>query len=156
MSDKQKPVIIIPKEQAVFRLDGNGVWWHIDGEKFSNPKIIDYFHSMIQKDEGGFFLEQEHEHYIDKVYFSCEDTALFVFGIIKGDRPTLCLNTGKKFPLDPEKLMLKNDSLYIEDGNDLIKFNERAMFALADYMEDTDGQYVMVIDGERTVIPGKD
>jgi len=67
MANEQKPVMIIPKEKAVFRLDKNGVW-HIGDEKFTNKKIINYFHSMIKKDKDGYFLEQEHKHFIEKVY----------------------------------------------------------------------------------------
>jgi hypothetical protein len=63
MANEQKPVMIIPKEKAVFRLDKNGIW-HSGDEKFTNKKIIHYFHSMFKKDKDGYFLGQEHKHYI--------------------------------------------------------------------------------------------
>ena len=153
MANEQKPVINIPKEKAVFSLDKNGIW-HSDDEKFTNNKIINYFHSLIKKDKDGYFLEQEHKHFIERVYFRYEDTALFVFRIYKGDDGLiLCLNTGKKIKLDPEKLFVKNDNLYIRNDEDLIKLNANALLALADYMDDVDDQYVINIDGKRRLIP---
>jgi len=130
MANEQKPVMIIPKEKAVFRLDKNGVW-HIDDEKFTNKKIINYFHSMIKKDKDGYFLEQKHKHFIE----------------------ILCLNTGENIKLEPEKLLMKNDNLYIQNDEDLIKLNANALFSLADYMDDVDDQYVINIDGKRYLIP---
>jgi len=153
MTNEPKPVKIIPREKAVFRLDKNGNW-RSDNEKFKNQKIISYFHSLIKKDRDGFFLEQEHEHFIERVYFPYEDTALFVNRIIESDGLILCTNTGKHIALDPEKLFIKNDDLYLQSGEDLIKFNENALLALAGYMDDVeDDQYVIHLDGKRYLIP---
>jgi hypothetical protein len=155
MADEKKPVMIIPKEKAVFRLDKNGVWY-VDDEKFTNQKIINYFHSLIKKDKDGYFLEQEHRNFIEKVYFPYEDTPLFVFRIVKGDHGlTLHLNTGKQIKLDPEKLLMKNDNLYIRNDEDLVKLNDNAVLSLADYMDDAGDQYVINIDGKRHLIPIK-
>lgn len=151
MANEPKPVRIIPKEKAVFRLDKNGNW-RADDEKFTNQKIIRYFHSLIKKDKDGFFLEQEHEHFIDKVYFPYEDTALFVNRIIAGGGLILCTNTGRQIELDPEKLLIKNDDLYVQNGEDLIKFNQNALLALAGYMDDVGDQFVINIGGKRHVI----
>ena len=152
MANKPKPVRIIPREKAVFRLDKNGDW-RADNEKFRNPKIISYFHSLIKKDQDGFFLEQEHPHHIEKVYFPYEDTALFVNRILEGDGLILCTNTGKQIKLEPENLFIKNDDLYYRSGEDLIKFNENALLSLAAYLDDADDQFVINIDGKRHPIP---
>jgi hypothetical protein len=153
MTNEQKPVMTIPKEEAVFRLDKNGVWYS-HNEKFTNKKIIAYFHSMIKKDKDGYFLGQEHKHYIEKVYFPYEETPLFVFRIIKTDDGLfLRLNTGEKIKLDPAKLFVRNDNLYFQNDEDLIKFNEYALITFADYLDDTDDQYVINIDGNRYPIP---
>jgi len=152
MTNQQKPVKIIPKENAIFRLDKNGVW-HIEGEKFTNPKIINYFHSIIKRDKDGWFLEQEHEHFIEKVYFPYEDTPLFVFHIVRNRELLLCLNTGEKMPLDPEKLFMKDDNLYIRNNEDIIRLSAEAMQTLAEYITDADGQYVIDIVGKKHLIP---
>ncbi len=102
---------------------------------------------------NGYYLEQEHEHFLEKVYFPYEDTPLFVFRIIKRDGLVLCLNTGEKIKLDPEKLLTRNDTLYIQNHGDLIKLNANAMLSLADYMDDVDDQYVIDLDGKRHLIP---
>ena len=153
MTAEPKPVRVIPKEKAVFRLDKHGNW-HGDDGKFTNQKIIKYFHSHIKQDKDGFFLEQEHQHYIEKVYFPYEDTALFVNRIIEEDGPIMCINTGEQIPLDPQKLFIKNDDLYFQNSAALIKFNENALLSLAAYMDEADDEFVIVIDGKRQIIPG--
>jgi hypothetical protein len=152
MGNKTKKVVVIPKENAVFRLDKNGDWYHGD-RKFENRKIIEYFHSMIKRDRNGYYLEQEHRDFIEKVYFPYEETALFVFRVIDEDGVILVLNTGEKVKLDPKALLVKNDRLFLRRGDEMIKFREEAMFALADHMEEADGRYVIRIEGEKRVIP---
>jgi hypothetical protein len=152
MANEPKPVRIIPREKAVFSLDKNGNW-RSDGEKFRNQRIINYFHALIKKDADGFFLEQEHEDFIDKVYFPYEDTAFFVNRVIERDGLILCTNTGKQIELDPEKLLIRNDDLYFQNGEDLIKFKENALLALAGYMDDMNDQFFIHIDGKRYLIP---
>jgi len=147
MGNKAKKVVVIPREEAVFRLDKNGVWYHGD-RTFENRKIIEYFHSMIEKDENGYCLKQEHRDLVEKVYFPYEDTALFVFRVISEDGPVVVLNTGKKVKLDPEQLFLKNDHLYLRCGDEIVKFTEEAMFALADDMEEVDGRYLIRFQGK--------
>jgi hypothetical protein len=152
MGDESKPVMTVPKEKAVFWLDKHGSW-HTDEGKFTNRNIIRYFHSMIRKDEGGYFLEQEREEVIEKVYFSYEDTALFVFGIVEENGPAVRLNTGERLRLEPDQLFVRDDTLYLRRGEEIIKFNQDSMLALSDRMSFADEQYVIEIDGKRRVIP---
>jgi len=84
MKEKIKE-IVVPREDAVFWLDGNG-FWHNREEKFTHRKIINYFHSSIRKDKKGYYLFQVHPGYREKVYFPYEDTALFVFEVVRDDR----------------------------------------------------------------------
>jgi len=156
MAEDTKPVVVIPKEEAVFRLDAEGVWHNAD-QKFENRKIIDYFHSMIRRDDDGFFLEQEHAHFIERVYFPYEETALFVFRVSGSGGSTLHLNTGQEIRLDPGELFVRNDRLYLRHRKDLIKFSEEAAFALADMMdEEPGGRYVIHWEGKRRVVPRRD
>ena len=155
MGNESKPVATIPKEEAVFRLDKNGVWYHGD-RKFENRKIIEYFHSMIKKDENGYFLKQEHRDFIEKVYFPYEETALFVFQVIAKDSLILVLNTGEKVRLEPEQLFIKNDHLYLRHDDQIAKFTEEAMFSLADAMEEEDGRYLIRFEGKEYPIPRGD
>ena len=155
MPNDPKPVRIIPKENAVFSLDKHGNWLS-DGEKFTNQRIIRYFHSRIKRDQDGYFLEQEHRHYIEKVYFPYEDTALFVTRIVEKDGLILCTNTGAQMTLDPEKLFIKNEDLYLQNGADRIKFTENALMAIAGYMDEEGNQLVIHIDGKRHIIPKRE
>jgi hypothetical protein len=152
MADEPKSVVTIPREKAVFWLDRHGNW-HTDEGKFTNRNIIRYFHSMIRKDEGGYFLRQERGHVVEKVYFSYEETALFVFRVDEEDGPVLCLNTGERFRLDPEQLFVKGDLLYVRRNDEIVKFTQNGMMALSDRIELQDGRYVIRIGDRKRTIP---
>jgi hypothetical protein len=144
---------IIPKEEAIFWLDAHG-FWHTAQGKFENQKIINHFHSSIRRDDDGYYLEQEHAHYREKVYFRYEDTALFVFHVQKGDPPLLVLNTGRQELIKPKKLYINGESLYIRLGNERVKFSENALLSIAEYLEDDDeGQYFIRVKGRRYRVP---
>ena len=126
--------IVIGKDEAVFWLDKNGCWNNENG-KFRHNKIIRYFHSCIQRDRHGYFLYQENENYVEKVYFPYEDQALFVFDVIEQDDVTLALNTKQRIKLKPRKLFINNDCLYMQMGEEIIKFAEHGLVKIARYLE---------------------
>ena len=150
MTDQLKE-IVIEKEDAVFRMDANGQWHNQHG-RFQHKKVIEYFHTCIQKDEQGFYLTQERDNCIEKVYFSYEETAYFVFDVIAGDDITLVLNTRKRLQLDLDALCIKNDNLYVHLGEDIIKFTDRSMMKIAAFMEDREDGYDFVFHGKRVPI----
>lgn len=132
--------IVIPKDQAVFWLDRNGRWCNQFGE-FQHKKIIDFFHSSIGKDKDGYFVGQMRENLREKVYFHCEDGALFVFDVIKDQDIVLTLNTGKKIKLKPKKLWIRDDSLYMQERGEQVKFTERSLMKISDLIEFNENQY---------------
>ena len=154
MSRRALPEHVIPKEEAIFWLDGRGLW-HTAKGKFENTNIINHFHSCIRKDAEGYYLRQEHRAYREKVYFHYEDTALFVIHILKNDDIILVLNTGKKVKLKPRKLFVKGESLYMMAGDEMIKFTEEALLRITDHMEDEAGQYSIRVKGRKYKIPQK-
>lgn len=134
--------IEITRDEAVFRLDGNGCWHNSDG-KFRHKKIIDYFHTSIQRDQKGYHLCQAHDKYIEKVYFPYEDKALFVFDVIENGDIMLVLNTKKRTRLKPKKLFIENDNLYMQLGNEVIKFAEQGLMKIASFLEEEgDGLFI--------------
>ena len=149
---KQLKEIVISKDRAVFWLDSNGRWHNIHGE-FEHRKIIDFFHSSIRKDNDGYYVTQTTESYKEKVYFRYEDTALFVFNIIKNKDIYLLLNTKKQIKLNPEELFIKDDSLYTKDGEELVKFTEQSMIKISKYMENDNDRYFIKINDKRYVTP---
>jgi hypothetical protein len=151
MSKKLKE-IVIPKENAAFWLDRFGRW-HSEHGRFENRKIIGFFHSSIRKDRNGYHLAQSYRGTREKVYFPHEDTALFVFGVVKGEDITLILNTGKRVRLKPRRLFISEDSLYMWHGEDRIKFTEHALIRIADLLEYEGIQYFMRAKGRRYRIP---
>ncbi|MFC1863274.1 MFS transporter permease [Thermodesulfobacteriota bacterium] len=152
MTKKKLEELVIPKEKAVFWLDKHG-FWHTEMGKFENRKIIEQFHSSIKMDGDGYYLEQEHRHYREKVYFPYEDTALFIFHVLKGDEIILVLNTGRRVKLKPRRLFIKGDFLYMYLGKERIKFAEMALITVSDYMEDKDGRFFINVNGRRYLIP---
>ena len=145
---QQKHEVVIPKENAVFWMDDRGRWHNEHGE-FEHAKIINYFHSSIRKDEQGFYLTQERDDIIEKVYFPYEETAFFVFDVLKGDDILLVLNTQKKMKLQPDHLFVKNDQLYMDDGIELIKFSERGILKISDMIKFEDNRYYINVNGKQ-------
>lgn len=147
--------VIISKQDAVFWLDKKGRWCNQHGP-FEHKKIIDHFHASIRKDEKGYFLSQGNTDYLEKVYFRYEDTALFVFDVIEQNGHIyLVCNTRRKFKLQPDKLFIKNDNLYIQEDDDLVKFSERALIQISKYIQDEGRQYFIRLGEEKYLIKEK-
>lgn len=152
--DELKEIVVSP-EEATFWLDRWGYWCNAHG-RFKHKKIIDYFHAAIARDEKGYFVAQVNGDCREKVYFRYEDTALFVFDIRLDDGPTLVLNTRRHVMLDPDALFIRNDYLYMRQGDDLIKFNERSMLKISTLFEHDGDTCFITIGGERKAIPDRD
>ena len=150
MSKKLKEWVIA-KEDAVFWLDKNGDW-HNEHGKFQHKKIIDYFHSAIKKDKDGYYLSQERDNFREKVYFPHEDSALFVFDVIKADDVILVLNTKRRVKLKPRNFFIKEDSLYMTDGDEILKFAEQALMKISKLLEYEDDRYFIRVKGRRYAI----
>lgn len=152
MTTKNLKINVIPKEKAVFWLDKNGRWQNKDGP-FEHGKIISFFHSSIKKDKDGYYLSQDLGTHIEKVYFKYEETAFFVFNVIKKEEEIiLVLNTKQKIRLEPEKLFIKDDCLYMQAGTELIKFNDYSMVKLSDIFEFNDEKCFIKIKNHRYLI----
>ena len=150
MTDQPRE-IVIEKEDAVFHMDANGCWHNQHG-RFQHKKVIDYFHGCIRKDRHGFYLSQQKDDCLEKVYFPYEETAYFVFDVVVAETITLVLNTKKRLELDSDALCIKDDCLYVYDGEDLVKFTDRSMMKLAAYMEENEDGLVLVFNQKRSAI----
>jgi len=142
---------VITKEDAVFWLDKNGDWHNKHG-KFQHKKIINYFHSAIKRDKDGYYLSQERDNFREKVYFHYEDSALFVFDVIKAEDLILELNTKRRIKLKPRKLSIKEDSLYMTEGDEIIKFAEQGLMKISDLLEYENDLYFIRVKGRRYAI----
>lgn len=141
-----QPVKIIPKEAAVFWMDKNGDWNNEHG-KFEHPKIIRYFNAAIQKDENGYFVHQLTEEYEEKVYFSYEDTALFVVDISLEDKIFFRLNNTRTIDFDTGQLFVSEDNLYFQTPEHRVKFTPRALLKISNFLEEKHGQLFFTING---------
>ncbi|MFP4532996.1 MAG: MFS transporter permease [Desulfobacterales bacterium] len=155
---KEIKEIIIPKEDAVFWLDSRGYWRNAGG-RFRKKKIVDHFHAAISRDQNGYFLyQQKDEGIYEKVYFPYEDTALFVFDVIfetsdPAPEITLVLNTGRKLSLNPRQLYTQSDGLYLKEGEETIKFTERALMKLSNILDEKAGQFYIHAGGRAHPVP---
>ena len=145
---KKLKKIVIPKDKAVFWLDRNGCWRNQHG-KFEHKKIIDYFHASIRKDKDGYYVGQTIENCREKVYFHYEDTALFVFDVIRNKDITLILNTGKQIKLTPRKLEIKADNLYLRVGDERIKFAEKSLIKISDLIKCVEDQFFIRVHNRK-------
>jgi len=143
--NREMKEVIIPKEEAVFWMDENGRWHNQHGP-FQHHKIVNYFHTSICRDRNGYYLTQEYDNIREKVYFPYVETPLFVFDIIRKDETILVLNTKKQVPLDPEKLFIKDDHLFMKLGDECIKFTDQALIKLSDCIKEKDGQTVFQLN----------
>ena len=145
---------VIPREAAVFRMDGNGVW-HNEHGPFEHPRIIGYFNRSIRKDARGYFVSQDLEGTEERVYFPYEETAVFAVDIKKGNPVTLTLNTGSKISLVPANLYIENDALFLDPPDHLIKFNQQALAKMTAMFTETRRGLALTIDSDQFVIPEK-
>lgn len=148
----EKEIRIIPRENAVFWMDGNGVW-HNEHGPFEHPRIISYFNRSIQKDGQGYFVGQEIEGKEERVYFPFRETAIFVVDIRKGDPPGLVLNTGGRIPLDPAGIYIENDGLFLETPDHLVKFNPQALAKMTGFFTETPQGLALSVNGIPHPVP---
>ena len=157
----EKKQIIIPREDSVFWMDQNGIW-HNEHGRFEHPKIIQHFNRSIQKDDQGYFLSQtmdgSEEGVEEKVYFPCEDTVVFVVDFIvkdKGDTLDLVLNIGEKQCLEPGGLFIRDDSLFVQTRDHLIKFNQQSLVKMSSLLDETDQGLALTLGSQVYIIPEK-
>lgn len=141
------PEMTIPREKAVFWMDGLGRWCNRHG-KFEHKRIIDHFNHSIRRDQDGYFVTQVRGDIREKVYFPYEETPLFVIRIVKDDPIALVLNTGETISLEPARLFVKADHLYQRQDDKVIKFTDRALLTLAPYLEDETEGFRIRIDNQ--------
>ena len=139
--DKDIKEIVVRKEDAVFWMDGNGVWHNRHG-RIAHPRIIEYFNSAIRKDSGGFYLYQAYDDIREKVYFACEGTALFAVDVVTDPGITLVLNTKESVPLLPGALFTEKGRLCMRLDDGYVRLSEKAQRILSEFIRE---------DGERLV-----
>jgi hypothetical protein len=138
--------VVIPKENAVFWMDGQGRWQNRHG-CFAHKRIIDHFNAAIRRDKDGYYVTQVRGEIREKVYFAYDVTPLFVFRVIAENPPRLVLNTGETIFLEPDQLFILSDQLYQQRGDERIKFGDRALLAMAPFLEErNDGICIRIGD----------
>jgi len=144
--------LVIPKEQAVFWMDGQGRWHNQHG-LFEHKRIIDHFNAAIQKDLHGYFVGQHRDGIYEKVYFAYQDTPLFVMDVRWGDPVQMILNTGEQMQLSPDSLFIRGDQLYHRKGDEIIKFSERVLMMISEKLECVQGAYSIRMGGLCHAVP---
>lgn len=144
--------IVIPKENAVFWMDDQGRWHNRHG-RFEHKRIIDHFNQAIRRDRDGYYVTQIRGDIREKVYFAFGDTPIFVNRVITGEPIQLTLNIGVTIELDPSRLFVHRDQLYQRRNDERIKFADRALLAMAPYLEESPEGLSVRIDNHIYPIP---
>jgi len=134
-------------------LDREGNWFH-NGQPFLNKNIIDFFNKSIGVTADGIHVI----HYGGYVYpVQVEDAPVFVTGVtIEGfgefEKAVLNLSTGASEELDPSTLSVgENNALYctVSGGRLTAKFRRSPSFHVLERLDETDGEFYLVICGKR-------
>lgn len=144
--DEEIKNVVVPKEEAVFRMDGNGVWHNRHG-RIAHPRIIEYFNGAIDKDADGFFLYQAYDNIQEKVYFPFEGTAWFAVDVVMSPGITLVLNTRRKVPLLAEALFTEKGCLCMRFGDGYVKFTEKVQRMLSEFIREDGDRLFFQADG---------
>ena len=134
-AETRLPEVVIPKEHAVFWMDDRGRWCNRHG-RFTHKRIIDHFNRAIRRDKDGYYLTQTRGDVREKVYFNYVDTPLFVSRVITLSPIQLVLNTGETMILDPTRLFIDADRLYLRRGDERIRFGDRSLMTMAPYLDE--------------------
>ncbi len=146
MGDKKQ--ICVPREDAVFWMDQNGIW-HNEHGKFEHPKVIRYFNASIRKDDHGYYVYQSTDEFDEKVYFPYVETAVFAVDVRIGETVELVLNIHQTISIHGGDLLIRSDNLYLKTPEHLIKFTPKAMLKLARFItEQDDGHMVLTVNGQ--------
>ncbi len=140
--------VVIAKEDAVFWMDGQGRWHNRHG-RFEHKRIIDYFNRSIRRDEAGYFVTQIRGDVREKVYFPYEDTPFFVVRVLDENPIRLVLNTGSIVELDPDRLFVRGDHLYLQREDERVRFTSHALMAMAKHLEDGDMGLMLRLGDQR-------
>ena len=147
--------LVIPKHKAAFRMDGDGRWHNHDGP-FRHQRVIDHFNAAIDKDAMGYFIAQQRAGITEKAYFPHEGTVLFVVDVLWGEPVRLKLNTGPTVIMDPNDLYVMEDHLYYRLGDEIAKFNQRALMEMADKLSQKNGRYYYTAGAIKIAIQEKE
>lgn len=150
----EKKQVVITREEAVFRMDANGIWRNEHG-RIEHPRIIKHFNRSIRRDDQGFYLYQSTDEFEEKVYFPYEETALFVVDLVSLEEGAdLILNTGQKTTLEPKRLFVREDSLFIRTQDGPVKFTQQALVKISPCMEEGDQGLCLKLGKNLHSIPG--
>jgi len=69
--------------------------------------------------------------------------------VIKGEEIFLVLNTQKKLRLNPIKLFVNGDSLYVNSGKHRIKFTDHSLIRISDLLDYEGDDYFITLKGRR-------
>lgn len=139
------------REDSGLVLDREGRWFH-DGEPVEHPKVVEAFNRGLERDGQGRYVLRVGE---DWCFVAVEDAPLQVESLMPSpDEVVLELSNGRREPLRPETLTLKDGVLYcVAESGLTARLSRSAQFALGSLLEERDGGYVLVLAGREHRIP---
>ena len=73
--------------------------------------------------------------------------------VLWGDPVQMLLNTGQRLDLSPERLFIRNDQLFHQKGDEIIKFSERALTRISERMDFSEDRYSIRLKGICYAVP---
>jgi len=121
--------------------------WYYKNEKFTHPKILQYFKSLLGKDQKGYYLSNKYEKY----YITVDDTPFCVNYIItENETMFVYTDSEKKIPLDFDKLIMRNNGIfYYTFDNIPMKFSRKAQADLLQYAIEENNIYYLIINNKK-------
>ena len=140
------------REDSGLVLDREGRWFH-DGVLVEHPKIAEAFNRGIERDEQGRYVLRFGD---DWCFVTVEDAPLQVeTATPAGESVALALSNGRREPLRPETLSLRDGVLYcVAESGLTARFGRSAQFALGSLLEERPDGYVLVLGGREHLLRG--
>lgn len=145
---------IVQEEQSHIFLDERGRWFH-EGKPVENPKISEFFHRSIRKDDTGrYYLQNKMGSLNEIVYFQLQDTVYFVRHLVladKSEKLLASLNTGMISEVSPETM--KQDErgvMYCRVlDDDRARLTTNALHDLSDLVSEDDRGILLELKGQK-------
>ena len=136
---------------GAFRIDAEGAWFH-NGERITHERTWKLFSSMLDVDENDRVFLSEGKVRID---VEVDDAPLVVTALrLTEDGLRLRFHDDTHDVIDPGTIHFKGPVPYCLARKGLeARFSTAAYVQLCDFVEETEKGFLLVVNGERFVLP---
>ena len=154
---KQSGTFFVKGEKIVLKRDGT---WIADGVEITHEQTREVFFRSIHWDEKG---DDTGKHYCLKIgyetmFIEVEDTPFFVTTIShEGSKILASVTDGHEIQIKPQNISYKNESLYLQVGNNQkARFLSPAFYEILKELQEDKSSYYLTIEGQKVILAKKD